>query len=67
MKPVHNRMTQIVEESERSEDEEEDDFEAITNQNLTINLPKHIRESLRRRQTELEMLTGNSNNSPLNI
>ena len=39
-------MTQIIEETEKSEDEEEEhDFDTINNQNLTINMPKHIIDS----------------------
>ena len=55
-------MTQIMEETERSE-EEEDDFDTVTNQNLTINLPKHIQESFQMRKTELELMTGNPSQS----
>ena len=48
-------MSEIVEESE---DELEDDFEAVTNANLTINLPKQIRDTFMMRKTEIEMANG---------
>ena len=50
-----NNMSEIVEESE---DELEDDFEAVTNANLTINLPKQIRDTFMMRKTEIEMANG---------
>ena len=50
-------MSEIVEESE-DELEDDDDFEAVTNANLTINLPKQIRETFMMRKTEIEMANG---------
>ena len=43
---------------EESEDEQEDDFEGATKANLTINLPKTIRDTFRMRKTEIEMANG---------
>ena len=63
-------MTQIIEETEKSEDEEEEeehDFDTINNQNLTINMPKHIKDSFQQRKTELELMTGTVYTSPLKL
>ena len=61
-------MTQILEESEKSEEEEEEDDFNHGNKTLAINLPKHIKDSFRRKQSELEMISGNRDSiSPLKI
>ena len=62
-------MTQIIEETEKSEsqEEEEHDFDTINNQNLTINMPKHIKDSFQQRKTELEQATGHVYISPLKL